>query len=199
MDLTGLALECREAGTGWFDALALARTPQDLDRLKLMFGARTEVRSDNTYSKMARNRDEWGEAIADFAPQFATPLASRGVLQLRVHQGQSDGWQTHPEERDRPFVLRTVHAFSADHPEELDVLVSHFPGNDFRLVVRVDGEQVLDQLVDDKLTTPQRGWASLQVDLSKYQGQTALVEVWNASNDWSNEHAVWKRVRIRPQ
>lgn len=197
MQLTGLALGCLESGTGWFDALALARTPEDAEALRREFQQGTALRSDDVHSRMAVTRDEWGPAIAEFAPEFAAPKAIHGVLQKRLHQGQAGGWQTHPEERDRPFVLRTVHRFPDEEPQELDLLVSHSPGSDFRLVVRVDGEQVAEHLINDTLTTPQRGWASLQVDLSPYRGRTSLVEVWNAANDWSNEYAVWKRVQFR--
>lgn len=199
VQLTGLAFGCLESGTGWFDALALARTPEDAEFLRKQFQQGTAPRADDVYSHMAVTREEWGPAIAEFAPEFAAPRAIHGVMQKRLHQGQAGGWQTHPEERDRPFVLRTVHQFPEEVAQELDLLVSHSPGSDFRLVVRVDGEQIAEQLINDALTTPQRGWASLQVDLSRFRGRTSLVEVWNAANDWSNEYAVWKRVQIRPR
>uniref|UniRef100_A0A7C2K048 Glycosyl hydrolase family 98 putative carbohydrate-binding module domain-containing protein n=1 Tax=Schlesneria paludicola TaxID=360056 RepID=A0A7C2K048_9PLAN len=34
LTLTGFGLECVEAGAGWFDSIYLARTPQDVERLK---------------------------------------------------------------------------------------------------------------------------------------------------------------------
>lgn len=195
--LTGFGFECVGSGSGWFDAIALARTPEDLEVLKRRYGPAAKPNQDATYAQIAARREDWGPAIAEFAPQFATPLAQHGIYQKREHQGQAGGWQTHPNDRDKPFILRTGRQFPADRPQELDILVSNQPASDFKLMVRVDGETIYEQIINDALTGPQRGFASVQVDLSKFQGQTVLLEVLNASNDWSNEHAIWKRVHLR--
>ena len=68
---------------------------------------------------------------------------------------------------------------------------------DWRLVVRVNGQRVFEKLINDELTRPQRGWASLQVDLSAFRGQKVLLEVLNEANDGNNDHAIWKRVVLR--
>ncbi len=195
--LTGFGLECQAPGQGWFDAIALVRTPQDAEVLRQRYGLVAQKTSDSTYARIVTRREDLGPAIATFAPEFAAADASQGLFQKREHQGQTGGWQTHPLAQDQPFILRTLHQFPADQQQELDLLVSHQPGSDFVLQVKVNGEQILERTVNDDLTHAQRGWASLQVDLSKWQGQTALVEVCNAANGWSNEHAIWKRVQIR--
>lgn len=195
--LTGLGWECQQSGAGDWDAIVLARTPQDAQALQQRYATKKSIEDDPHYSQKAVRPEDWGPAVAAFAPAFGTPNATHGLLQKREHQGQVGGWQTHPEQQDKPLILRTVHQFPADRPQELDLLVSHQPGSDFQLLVRVNHEVLLDQLIDQELTQPQRGWASLTVDLSKFQGQTVLVEVLNASNNWSNEHAVWKRLEIR--
>ena len=195
--LTGLGFECQTTGTGDWDAIVLARTPQDVQALQQRYSAMKPAESDPHYSRKAVRPEEWGAAVAAFAPAFGTPNATHGLFQKREHQGQTDGWQTHPEQRDKPLILRTVHQFPADRPQELDLLVTHQPGSDFPLQVRMNGAVIFEQLINEELTRPQRGWASLTVDLSKFQGQTVLVEVLNGSNDWSNEHAVWKRLELR--
>lgn len=192
--LTGFGLECLESGRGWFDAIALARTPQDLDWLRKHWSEPPPGPIDPTKERQASRREDWNRAVSEFAPAFATPEARHGLSYKPEHQGQTGCWQTHPNDRDQPFVLRTVATFPADQPQELDMLVSHQPQHDWLLQVRVNGTILAEQLINDALTIPQRGFANVRVDLSAYQGQTVLLEVLNASNDWSQEHACWKRV-----
>lgn len=199
IQLTGFGLECVSKGVGWFDAIVLARSPQDVDWLKRRYESVPAASSDATYSHKATRVEDWGPAVARFAPAFATADAPHGILQKRLHQGQTDGWQTHPLDRERPFQLRTVHTFPDDRPQELDILVSHPPDHEFRLVVRVNGTTVFDQPVNNALTQSQRGWASLKVDLAEFQGQTALIEVANQFGSTDQPYAVWKRLHIRNQ
>ncbi|MBI1345206.1 hypothetical protein GC163_02840 [bacterium] len=195
--LTGLAFECRDPGQANFDAIALARTPQDLDWLKKHWTAGAATAIDPQKERQVHGRPDCNQAISEFAPAFATPEARHGLTYKPEHQGQAGSWQTHPNDRDQPFVLRTVVALPADHPQELDLLVSHLPQHDWLLQVRVNGETIREEIINNALTVAQRGFASLQVDLTSYQGQTVLLEVLNASNDWSQEYAYWKRVNLR--
>jgi len=195
--LTGFGLECVDSGRGWFDAIALARTPQDLDWLRKHWSEPPAGAIDLTKERYAGRREDWNQAIAEFAPMFATAEARHGMVFKPEHQGQSGSWQTHPHDRDQPFVLRTVTTLPEDRPQELDLLVSHQVQHDWLLQVRGNGSLLHEQVINDALTIPQRGYASLQVDLSQFQGQTVLLEVLNASNDWSQEHAYWKRVHLR--
>ena len=81
----------------------------------------------------------------------------------------------------------------------LELHLTHHPQFDWQLVVRANGQVIHDQLIDQKLTTPQRGWATIQVDLSKFAGQKVLLEVLNQSNNWQNEIAYWKRIDLVDQ
>jgi hypothetical protein len=197
MILTGFAVQCHERGAGWFDHLYLARTPQDLDYVRTLLLSAPGAPHDETYSYKATRPEDWGPAAARFAPLFAVRTASHGILQKREHLGQTDCWQTHPQDKDQPLVLRSGVVLPADRPQELDLRVSHQPRHDWRLAVRVNGERIFERLIDDALTTPQRGWASLQVDLSAYRGQKVLIEILHESNDWNNEHAFWKQIALR--
>ena len=78
----------------------------------------------------------------------------------------------------------------------LDMHVSHYPQSNWQLVVRVNGEVIHSQLIDDKLTQPQKGWATVQVDLSRFAGQKVFIEVLNQSNSRPNEVAFWKRIMV---
>jgi hypothetical protein len=198
MQLTGFAVECAEGGTGYFDHLYLARTPQDVDALR---NYRVEARTpppnpDPTYARRATTPSDWGPMIASFAPEFAITEAVHGLVEPREHMGQAGAWQTHPHDQQRPFVFRTGLHLPVDKPKQISLRVSHLADKDWSLVVKVNGEVHHQELINTALTRPQRGWASITVDLSQFAGKKVLLEVQNASNDWSNEHGFWKRLAI---
>lgn len=194
--LTGFAGTAVSPGEGWIDAIILARTPQDLQEVKRRLAPKQPDQRDDVFEEKAVTRDEWGPAVARFAPQFATPTAPHGLLLKRAHRGETGCWQTQPQDNERPFLLRTVHRFPEDNDQELDLRVSHIPQQDFRLQIRVNGEQLLDQVINDALTGEQNGWANLKINLSKYRGQTALIEVAQWANG-GNDLAYWKRLVLQ--
>ncbi len=198
MALTGFAIGTGEQGTGRFDHLYLARTPQDLDVLRTLRvnSATPAVNNDPTYLQRAATPADWGPMVGSFAPAFAMTEAAHGLYQLREHMGQSEGWQTHPHDQNRPFVLRTGMHFPADAPKKLTLRVSHAPEKDWQLVVKANGTPIHQQLINAELTRPQRGWALITVDLSSLQGRKVLLEVLNQSNDWQSEYAYWKQIAI---
>lgn len=198
IQLTGLGLECAEGGSGYFDHLYLARTPQDVDFLRnyQVASKSPPPNPDPTYAQRANVPADWGPMVAAFAPDFAITEAAHGLVELREHMGQSGAWQTHPHDQQRPFVFRTGLHLPIDKPRQLSLRVSHHPDRDWMLIVKANGEVIHQELINDVLTRPQKGWASITVDLSKFAGQKVLLEVLNASNDWSHEHAFWKRMAI---
>lgn len=195
LNVTGFGLEALD-GTGWFDHLYLARTPQDLEQLKTYLVPAAAPAPDATYVRRATRPEEFGPAVAAFAPDFAATTAAHGILELREHFGQAGAWQTHPNDKDKPFVLRTGLHLPADRPQVLDLRVSHAANADWVLVVQANGQKIFEQLIDEPLTRPQRGFASLKVDLAPFAGKKVLLEVLNQSNNWSNEYAYWKRVAL---
>ena len=115
---------------------------------------------------------------------------------MREHKGQTDVLRTHPNAQDKPAILRTGLVLPKDKPMMLDLLVSHAVSADWQLVVKANGEVLHDQLIDEKLTQSQRGYASVRVSLSKFAGQKVYLEVLNQSNNWASEFAFWKRVAL---
>ena len=122
--------------------------------------------------------------------------APHGLVELREHMGQAGAWQTHPHDQQRPFTFRTGLHLPAQPAKQLSVRVSHLADRDWSLVVKANGEVIHQQLVNAALTQPQRGWALVTVDLTRFAGQKIFLEVQNASNDWANEHGFWKRIAI---
>lgn len=149
----------------------------------------------NVALRMAK-REDYNRLLSRIAPLFSSAEIPGGVALLKEHAGQMDSLRTYPIDQTKPCVLRSALQLPVDKQHYLDLRVSHLPMCDWQLIVKANGEVIHDQLIDEKLTTPQRGWASIQVDLSKYAGQKVLLEVLNQSNDWKNEFAFWKRITI---
>lgn len=199
MNLTGLSLGCPDGNAAFFDHIYLARTPQDVEYLRAhLVNPQKPAAPDgeaNVALRMSK-RDDYSRLLSRIAPQFSSAEIPSGLALMKEHAGQMDSLRTAPIDQKIPCVLRAAVELPADKGSYLDLRVSHLPTFDWQLVVKANGEVIHDQIVDDKLTTPQRGWASIQVDLAKFAGQKVLLEVLNQSNDWKNEYAFWKRITI---
>ena len=195
-NVTGLALGCIDGEAAWFDHIYLARTYQDIEFAKTYLVNPVKPQSrDPGILDLAYARPDYGRVLAPFTNRFSTLDLAHGLIRLKEHAGQLDMLRTHPNAQDKPAVLRTGLVLP-DKPMILDMLVSHYPQADWKLVVKANGEVIHDQLIDEKLTVPQKGWASVQVDLSPFAGKKVYLEVLNQSNNWSNEFAYWKRLAI---
>ena len=139
-----------------------------------------------------QRREDYPFEISRLAPWFSAVDLVHGLIRQTSHNGQTDMLRTHANAPDKPLILKSGIVLPKDRPMMLDLHVSNQPQFDWQLVVRANGEVLCDQIIDDKLTTPQKGWATIQVDLSKFAGQKVLLEVLNQSNNWQNEIAFWK-------
>lgn len=197
-NLTGLGLKCVDGEAAWFDHIYLARTPQDMEfaRVHLVNPIPAPPARDPSLIDQAYARNDYGRLLAPFMSQFSTLDLVHGLVRLKEHAGQTDVLRTHPNAQDKPAIFRAGLILPKDKPAMLDMHVTHNPLADWQLVVKVNGEVIHQELIDQKLTTPQRGWATIQVDLSRFADKKVLIEVLNQSNNWTNEFAFWKRLEI---
>jgi hypothetical protein len=197
-NLTGLALSCVDGEAAWFDHIYLARTPQDMEfaRTHLVNPIPPAPTFDPSVIDQAFVRNDYGRVLASFTSQFSSPDLVHGVFRLKEHAGQTDVLRTYPNAHDKPVIFRTGMVLQKDKSSRLDMHVSHFQQFDWQLIVKVNGEILLDQTINEKLTLPQKGWASIQVDLTRFAGQKIFVEVIQQSNKRQNEYAFWKRMAI---
>ena len=197
-NLTGIALTCVEGEAAWFDHIYLARTPQDMEfaRTYLVNPIPAPPARDPALLDLAYVRNDYGRLLAPYTSYFTTLDLSHGLVRVKEHAGQTDMLRTHPNAHDKPAILRAGLTLPKDRPMMLDLHVTHHPQADWQLIVKVNGESLHDEVIDQKLTHPQRGWATIQVDLSRFAGQKAYIELINQSNNWSNEFAYWKRIAI---
>lgn len=194
--LTGLAVRSLDGEGVWLDHVYLARTSEDVARLRTLPPPERRPDGDPAVIERAQRREDFGPLLSQIAPAFGTAEVREGLVLRREAAGQVEALQTHPPAADKPFTLRSVLSIPEEKTTTLDMHVTHYEKADWQLVVRADGEVVHEQRIDETLTIPQRGWATVQVDLSRFAGQTILLEVQAASNDWQHEYAFWKRVHV---
>ncbi len=196
-NLTGLAIDCTDGEAAWLDHVYLARTPQDMEFARThLVNPQVVAKLDPSLIDAVARREDYGRLLAPFTGHFSTLDLAHGLYRMTEYNGQADALRTHPNAADKPAILRGGLVLPKDPPQALDILVSHQIGADFQLVVKANGEILHDQLIDTKLTLPQRGYASIQVSLAKFAGQKVYLEVLNQSNNWASEYAYWKRLEI---
>lgn len=198
--MTGLAVDCTDGEAAWLDHVYLARTPPDMEFVRTyLVNPQVVTKLDPSLIDVAARREDYGRLLAPFTKQFSTLDLAHGLSRLSEHMGQTDVLRTHPNAQDKPAIFRAGLVLPKETPQMLDLLVSHLATFDWQLVVKVNDAIIHEQLIDTKLTLPQRGYASIQVSLAKFAGQKVYLEVLNQSNNWSNEHAFWKRIEIVPE
>ena len=137
----------------------------------------------------------FNDIVADIAPGFTIAASGEnGVAIVAEHMGRPGVLRTHPVERNRPCILLGTFTLSGEKKPRLLVDVAHDPRGDWRLVVAVNGERMLDEMISKESTT--NGWASFNVDLGKFVGKEAKIQLINQANDWNYEFGYWGRVEL---
>jgi hypothetical protein len=77
---------------------------------------------------------------------------------------------------------------------QLQLTVGHIKELDWKLIVKANGDELLNTIVGSD--TSEDGWRDITVDLSAYAGSEILLELMNASNDWTFEIALWTKIQI---
>ena len=144
--------------------------------------------------RQTTNPAEFNAILSEVAPGFRTNASGDGVVLLATHMGRDAVVRTHPPERGKPCVLTGDFEIPADRKTHLLLSVSHDARGDWQLVVKVDGESLLDTSVDPKSTTG--GWAEHRLDLSRFAGKKVKIELHNQPSGWSYESAFWGRAAV---
>jgi putative membrane-bound dehydrogenase-like protein len=135
------------------------------------------------------------ELIAEVAPGFHIAASGEnGVGILAEHFGRPGVLRTHPVERNRPCILLGNFKFPEGKKPHLLLDVSHDPRGDWRLIVAVNNERMLDEMISKETT--KNGWATFNVDLSKFAGKEAKIQLINQANDWNFEFGYWGRAEL---
>jgi putative membrane-bound dehydrogenase-like protein len=145
--------------------------------------------------RKTNNAAEFALLLAEVAPGFTTDRSGEGGVELvKEHRGRAVVVVTHPPDRKEPCVLRSTMPVPSGKKTTLILDVSHHPKGDWLLVVRANGKKLHESVVGPK--TAPNGWARVEVDLTPLAGKDVKLEVQNAANDWSWEHAFWGGVAV---
>lgn len=102
--------------------------------------------------------------------------------------GRSDVLMTHPESKEVPCILYRSTKVPAGKKSTLRFAVNNHDQGNWTLVVRIDGEEVLEEPIDDSK------WEDFSFDLTKYEGTTINIELENRASGWSFEAAYWHQI-----
>ncbi|MEL7496715.1 MAG: PVC-type heme-binding CxxCH protein [Planctomycetota bacterium] len=142
-----------------------------------------------------RNRTDWQWTLQRVAPGFHVhDVGEKGVVHHRVFRNRT-AVQTHPLDKETPCQLTRKLKIRDDGSTHLKMCVSHHPHGDWKLNVRVNERLVATNTVSSS-TVDKDEWLVVQVDLTKFAGQTIDLAIENEASDWMNEWAYWNRVEI---
>jgi putative heme-binding domain-containing protein len=172
-----------------FAYITLDRPPRD-PAAKRLPGVYEVVPREST------NPGEFSAIFQEVGPGFSQVTSGEGgVALLAEHMGRAGVVRTHPVSRDRPAEISGTFAIPAGKKTTLVVEVAHDPRGDWRLVAAAgDSGRLIDEMISKD--TCRDGWATFQVDISRYAGQQIPIRLWNQANDWYYEFAYWGSVRL---
>ena len=176
-----------------FAFLTLDKPPSDPSGRKIPGTAALKPREELDPKK-------YHEILDETLPGFAIAKSGEnGVGLLEKHLGRAYVVRTHPVEKEQSCVLSRQVEVPAGKKTHLALGVSHHadPPGDWKLVVKVDGKPVHEQIVGPQTTTD--GWADVSIDLSSFAGKKVLVEVLNQPTGWNFEFGYWSRAEMVSQ
>jgi putative heme-binding domain-containing protein len=173
-----------------FAFLTLDKPPSDATARKIPGTVLPKPRNEQDPKK-------YGEILDEMLPGFATAKSGvDGLGLLEEYRGRPYVVRTHPVERNQPCVLLRKVDVPANKRSRLALGVSHHgdPVGDWKLVVKVNGKPLHEEMVSAKTVTD--GWLDLTVDLTPFAGKTIDLELLNQATDWNYEFGYWSRAEV---
>lgn len=138
-------------------------------------------------------------SLAKFAPGWAAANCGTSMSPgLKVEWGKRRNvLVTHPANETTPCTLSRTVEIPEGKKTTLVLDVAHDPGGDWVLVVKAGGEQLVTKEISQ--ATAQRGWTTVEVDLSPMAGKTVKIELENRANGWMCEAGYWSRIAIESE
>lgn len=152
----------------------------------------THIRS----KQLSNGRPDMNQIIAAFAPGWQ--IKDCGLEMdpgIRPsYRGRDHVLVTHPDDGATPCVIWREGTIPANTQGKLRLTVSHHDGGDWQLIVKLNGEEVLNTPVS--ADTVSDGWLSVDIDLAPYAGQTVKAEILNQPTGWFCEAAYWGEIAL---
>jgi len=136
------------------------------------------------------------KAVAKFAPGWKAAKCGHDMnpgLYDEV-RGKSSVLVTHPLDRNTGCVLSREVEIPRDKKTKLELLVGHHPDGDWTLIVKADGEELLNTPVGKE--TARDGWMPASVDLTPYAGREVKLELVNQPSGWAYEAGYWAKIGL---
>ncbi len=111
--------------------------------------------------------------------------------------GRQNVLLTHPLKQGIGCVLGKQVDVPAGKAAALKLVVANHPKGDWLLIVRADGQTLLEQTIGREGTAG--GWISLNVDLAPVAGKSVKLELVNQPNGWKWEGAYWADIAVVAQ
>jgi hypothetical protein len=109
-------------------------------------------------------------------------------------RGRENVFVTHPLNRTTGCTLNKEVDVPEGKKTTLRLVVGHHPKGDWTLIVKADGQKLLEKPVGPK--TADKGWVDVAVDLSDCAGKSVLLELVNQPDGWSNEAGYWAEIAL---
>jgi hypothetical protein len=153
-----------------------------------------------TAEEMAKITAESGKdlskAVEKFAPGWRISKCGEDMNPgLREElRGRKNVLVTHPLSESVGCVLSRSVGLPVNRKSTLKLVVGHDARGDWDLIVRVNGEQLLRKTIGPETTS--LGWTEVNVDLSRFVGQTVKLELVNEPTGWHYEGGYWAEISI---
>lgn len=112
-------------------------------------------------------------------------------------RGRKNVYVSHPLNEKTGCTLSKTIAVPADKKTTLRLVVGHHKEGDWLLIVKANGETLIEKLVGKESTTD--GWMTIAVDLSRFAGKSVNLELVNQPNNWEREGAYWAEIAVDSQ
>jgi hypothetical protein len=137
------------------------------------------------------------EAISKFAPGWNINRCGKGMEDIKPGlwselRGKKNILVTEPLDENTGCIISGKVELPADKKTTLRLVVGHDARGDWDLIIKANGNELLRKTVGTD--TAQFGWLEVEVDLSKYAGQTVKFEFINQPTDWHYELALWSEI-----
>ncbi len=128
------------------------------------------------------------------APGFQVRDAGEGGVRAQPEFRNEFAVQTHPLNPKMPCVLFRQLEVPEDKTTKLHIRASYHAHGDWQLRVLANDEVLHDQIVSYE--TVQSEWLELEINLTRFAGESVRLELENGANDWAWEFGFWGKVDI---
>jgi len=112
-------------------------------------------------------------------------------------RGKQNVFLTHPLNRRTACRIWRTLEVPAGKKTVLDLVVGHHKRGDWTLLIKVNDQELLQQVIGE--STAKNGWRKVSLDLSKYAGQNIKLDLLNQPSGWAFEAAYWAKIDIVSQ